>query len=224
MSSIDIYKYPGEDVLRNKFDCHDQYVLQRLEADVTAGNIFYLQTHPIEGNFDFDHLKAIHYFIFQDIYDWAGNIRTVDIGKNNIFCRVQFINSYANDVFSDYYSSCFAAKSDRNEFLQTFTNHYADLNALHPFREGNGRSQREFARELCLKCGYIFDLTTTNQKEMLDASIASFNTFSNQKLLNIFSRCIVPKNEYKNYQEKLTSSLLIFSKDDIPSDIKLKFK
>ena len=223
MSSIDVYKYPGEEVLRNKFDCHDELELQKLEAYSTAGNLFYLQLNPIEGNFDFEHLKAIHYFIFQDIYDWAGEIRTVDIGKNNIFCRVQFIDSYAKEVFSDYYSSCYTAKSNRNEFLQTFATHYADLNALHPFREGNGRSQREFARELCLKCGYIFDLTQTNQKEMLEASIESFNTFSNEKLLNIFKKCIIPKDEYKNYQKKLTTSLLILSKDDIQTDIKTKF-
>lgn len=222
MSSIDVYKYPDEDVLINLFDCHDQTELQKLEAKSTAYNILYLQMNPIEGNFDFDHLKAIHRFIFQDIYEWAGEIRTVDIGKNNIFCRVQFINSYAENVFSDYFSSCFAAKSNRNEFIRTFTSHYADLNALHPFREGNGRSQREFARELCLKCGYIFDLTHTNHKDMLEASIESFNTFSNEKLLNIFSKCVIPVNEYKNYQEKLTTSLLIFSKDDISSDFNIK--
>ena len=222
MSPIDIYKYPGEDVLKNKFDCHDNNELQRLEAFSTAGNIFFLQQNPIEGNFDFEHLKAIHYFIFKNVYDWAGKIRTVDIGKNNIFCRVHFIDSYAKQVFSDFFPSCFKAKSNKPDFLKTFTSHYADLNALHPFREGNGRTQREFARELCLKCGYVFDLTQTNHKEMLDASIESFNTFSNEKLLNIFSRCVIPVEEYENYQTKLTTSLLIFSKDDIPSDIRIR--
>lgn len=198
MKSIDPYKYPDEDILINRFDCHDYHELQKLEAYSTAGNLLYLQLNPIKGNFDFDHLKAIHYFIFQDIYEWAGKIRTVDIGKGNLFCRVQLINSYAEDVFADFYSSCFSARSDKNEFLNNFTKHYADLNALHPFREGNGRSQREFSRELCLQCGYVLDLTHTSHKEMVDASIESFNTFSNQKLFNIFSKCIIPVKEYRN--------------------------
>ena len=89
------------------------------------------------------------------------------------------------------------------------------MNALHPFREGNGRTQREFARELCLKCGYIFDLTRTTHEEMLSASILSFNKGDNSEFIDIFSRSIIPIEEYKDYQSKLTTNLLILSKDDI---------
>lgn len=89
------------------------------------------------------------------------------------------------------------------------------MNALHPFREGNGRAQREFARELCLECGFVFDLTSTTHQEMLDASIASFNRGDNTGFISIFSRCIVPLHEYKNYRERLNTDLLILSEDDI---------
>ena len=221
MNNSDIYKYPNEDVLKNKFNCHDAEELLRLESYSTAGNLLYLQMNPIEGKYDFDHLKSIHYFIFQDIYDWAGEVRTVDIGKGNLFCRVQFIESYAEKVFSDFYSTCFAERKNKSSFLKTFTNHYADMNALHPFREGNGRAQREFARELCLECGYVLDLTQTNHKEMLEASIDSFNS-SNDRLLNIFTKSVFTINEYKKYQNRLTSSLLILSKDDISQDVTRK--
>jgi len=66
--------------------------------------------YPIEGNFDFKHLKDIHHFIFQDMFDWAGQIRTIDIGKGNLFCRAQFIESYAESVFGDFFSSCFEVR------------------------------------------------------------------------------------------------------------------
>ncbi|WP_084152898.1 Fic/DOC family protein [Oribacterium sp. NK2B42] len=223
MESIDHYKYPGEDILINEFNCHDAEELAMLEALSTGGNLAYLQMHPIKGKFDFKHLKEIHRFIFQDIYGWAGIPRDIDIGKGNLFCRAQFIDEFAITVFSDFYKSCYEAKKDKTSFVENLAKHYGDLNALHPFREGNGRSQREFARELCLKCGYILDLTQTNHKEMLHASILSFDSGDNSGLENIFDRCCIPKKEYKNLQKALTSKLLILSNDDVDSAIEERF-
>ena len=218
MESVDVYKYPGEDVLKNRFDCHDAKELMVLETLSTGANLAYLQLHPINGNFDFKHLKDIHRFIFQDVYEWAGQIRKVDIAKNNLFCRAQFINEYANSVFADFYSSCEATNCDKARFIDNVASHYADLNALHPFREGNGRSQREFTRELCLKCGYVLDLTCTSHTEMLEASILSFNKADNSGLKSIFGKCIIPIEEYKNFQNTLNSKLLIMSEDDIDDE------
>ena len=86
---------------------------------------------------------------------------------------------------------------------------------MHVKVEGNGRTQREFARELCLKCGYVFDLTQTTHNEMLSASIKSFNHGDNSEFISIFDNCIIPIEEYKDYQSKLTTELLILSKDDL---------
>ena len=112
MKSVDKYVYPDTNILINKFDCRDEDKLREIEALSTGGNLAYLQLHPIKGNFDFKHLKDIHHFIFQDIFDWAGQIRTIDIGKGNLFCRAQFIESYAESVFGDFFSSCFEARYD----------------------------------------------------------------------------------------------------------------
>lgn len=218
MASIDHYKYPGEDVLINEFDCHNVEELVMLEALSTGGNLAYLQMHPIKGKFDFKHLKDIHKFIFQDVYEWAGKIRDIDIGKGNLFCRAQFIEDYAASVFSDFYISCYKARGDKSSFVKVLASHYGDMNALHPFREGNGRSQREFVRELCLKCGYVLDLTLTSHKEMLEASILSFDLGDNSGLVRIFDKCCISKGEYKEYQKALTSKLLILSEDDVSSD------
>ncbi len=215
MKSVDKYVYPGTHVLINKFGCRDAKQLQELEARSTMGNLVYLQLHPVSGVFDFKHLKDIHYFIFQDVFDWAGQIRTVDIGKNNLFCRAVFINDYAKEVFDDFYTSCQEASGDKDAFVEQVVSHYADMNALHPFREGNGRSQREFTRELCLKCGYVFDLTSTTYKEMVQASVISFDKGDNSKLRAIFDKCIVPKTEYRHLQERLGSVTMIFSRDDM---------
>lgn len=215
MSSADRYVYPGTDVLINKYDCRDAEELKRIEYLTTAGNLAYLQMNPVEGAFDFEHLKKIHYIIFQDIYEWAGKVRTVDIGKQNLFCRAQFIYDYAETVFSGFYSSCDSLKNQRLLFVENLAARYADLNALHPFREGNGRSQREFTRELCMKCGYVFDLTKTTHNQMLSASIKSFNHADNSELIDIFSRCVIPLEEYKDLQSRLSKELLILSCDDL---------
>lgn len=214
MKSVDRYVYPGTDILINKFECRDANKLKEIEILSSGANLAYLQLHPVRGKFDFKHLKNIHHFIFQDIFDWAGEIRTIDIGKNNLFCRAQFIESYAESVFKDFYKSCYENRYDKTKYIKCLAEHYADLNALHPFREGNGRTQREFTRELCLKCGYVFDLTQTTGREMLDASIQSFNTGNNKGFIDIFSRCVIPMEEYKDYQSRLTDGLLILSKDD----------
>ena len=87
---------------------------------------------------------------------------------------------------------CMKHRHDREPFIRTLAGCYADINALHPFREGNGRAQREFTRELCLACGYEFDLTHTEHEEMLRASILSFNTGDNTELEIIFQTAIQP--------------------------------
>ena len=222
MKNTDIYSYSGENILINKFDCHDKEKLSEFEAIVSGYALLNLQLHPINGKFDFAHLKKIHHAIFKDIYDWAGKPRTIDIGKGNLFCRAQFIDSYAETVFEKFYTDCDATK-DKSEFIKVLATHYADMNALHPFREGNGRTQREFARELCLKCGYMLDFTKTNHKEMLDASVASFNAADIDGFISIFDKCVIPLDEYADIQKELTSKFLTLSIDDIDNDTLLRF-
>ncbi|MCB6991957.1 Fic family protein [bacterium 210820-DFI.6.37] len=187
----DIYCYHNSDILKNKLDIRDKKMLLQAEIEYATIQLMDLQCHPIDGTFDFNHLCGIHKYIFQDLYDWAGEPRTVNIGKGNLFCLTQNIASYANFIFANYYSDCFGAKNDEKQFIHQLTNHYADLNALHPFREGNGRAQREFARELCLKCGYVLDLTQTTHEEMLNASIKSFHG-DNRELAYIFRQHLKP--------------------------------
>lgn len=68
----DCYTYPGSEVLKNKANLHDQVALDAFEADATAIRLLEIIEHPIEGNFDLAHLQAMHFHLFQDVYDWAG--------------------------------------------------------------------------------------------------------------------------------------------------------
>lgn len=187
-----VYCYPDTSILINRLDIYDKDKLLTAETSLVAIRLYQLQKKPMRGNFDYDHLCRIHHYIFQDLYSWAGKTRTVNIAKTSLFCLVQFIQSYSNSIFPAYFNDCMQTKDDPEEFVHVFTEHYANLNALHPFREGNGRSQREFARELCLECGYSLDLRHTNHEEMISASIESLDKGSNAGLEAIFQKCITP--------------------------------
>lgn len=205
------YCYPNTNTLINKLNIKDEKTLFEAEKKLTLIRLQELQDSPIIGNFDYKHLKDIHHYIFQDLYNWAGELRTVEIGKGNLFCTTEFLVSYGESVLDNYFKSCYKKRNDFKEFIKVFSSNYADLNALHPFREGNGRTQREFARLICLKCGYIFDLSKTNHKEMLEASILSFNNADNSKLEDIFSKAVIPISEYKSIDDNIK----ILSLDDL---------
>lgn len=187
-----VYCYPDTDILKNRLNIHDQKQLLKAETRIVSIRLYQLYDNPVNGGFDFKHLCNIHKHIFQDIYGWAGELRTVNIAKKSLFCLVQHMTGYAQTIFPAYYNDCMRAKDNPEEFIHVLAEHYADLNALHPFREGNGRSQREFCRELCLKCGYLFDLTNTCRDEMLQASIDSLEKGENAGLEAVFQKCVIP--------------------------------
>ena len=78
-------------------------------------------------------------------------VRTVDIAKGNMFCNVRFISSQADVIFSGLKEEHYLAGLDEDMFIKRLAYYFSEINALHPFREGNGRSQREFIRSLALK-------------------------------------------------------------------------
>lgn len=190
------YCYPDTDILINKLNIKDKKSLFLVEKELTSIRLQELQQQPIIGQFDFAHLKKIHKYIFQDIYKWAGEIRTVEIGKGNLFCTTPCIQSYGESVFNKYYSQCEQHKNDIDNFTKVLAENYADLNALHPFREGNGRTQREFARLVCLSCDYVFDLSCTTHEKMLQASQLSFDKADCSLLCDIFRKAVIPISDY----------------------------
>ena len=94
-----LYCYPDSNVLINKLDIGEQKKLEIFERKLTMLRLLELIDKPLDGDFDFRHLKEIHHYIFQDIYAWAGEVRKVDIAKGNMFCNVKFIDAQAEEIF-----------------------------------------------------------------------------------------------------------------------------
>lgn len=179
-----VYCYPGTDVLKNKLNIHDRDELSVTERDITALRMLQLEKDPIHGQFDFEHLKSIHYFIFRDIYDWAGKVRTVDISKGVTFCHAEYIEIAAENLFKELKNDN-SKIMGRTELIGFLAHYIGELNAIHPFREGNGRSQRTFINELASSHGYYLDFSKITNQEMIEASYHSFNTDDSKMILII---------------------------------------
>lgn len=171
----DPYCYPNSRVLRNKLNIDDfdeLFEQERNLANLRARELF---ENPIVGKFDFKHLRAIHGYLFQDIYDWAGKVRTVDIAKGNLFCRCFAIDAEAERIFGELKQEKYLQGLTVAELGERLAYYFAEINALHPFREGNGRTQREFIRQLAFQNDYFLSFDGITDEEMIKASKASFN-------------------------------------------------
>jgi cell filamentation protein len=168
------YCYPGSFVLKNKFDIRDAEKLSEAERRSTAFNILEIKDKPVCGKFDFRHLQNIHRAIFQDIYTWAGKPRTVDISKGNPFCLSLHIESYAGGIFEKLKVENFLLGKTPEEMPDFLAYYLSEINVLHPFREGNGRTQRMFIEYLAQYAGFFVDFSQVDGSEMIEASVQSF--------------------------------------------------
>lgn len=171
----DQYCYPNSRVLKNKLGIKNNNKLHDRERDLSSLRALELFEHPAAGCFDFEHLKTIHAYLFQDIYDWAGKVRTVDIAKGNLFCKCFAIESEAERIFNELKSEKYLKDLAVNEFAKRLAYYLAEINVLHPFREGNGRTQREFIRQLAYENNYFLSYAGITPDEMIEASKAAFN-------------------------------------------------
>lgn len=169
------YCYPGTYVLKNKLNILDENELKTAEREITSLRTAQALISKIEGNFDFKHLAKIHKFLFGDIYEWAGNIRTVNISKGNQFCLCQFIQKQMDEIFQKLKNENYLKDyKDKSEVAKRLAFYLGEINSIHPFREGNGRAQRMFIEHLAAFLGYRMDFMKITSSEMLEASSRAF--------------------------------------------------
>lgn len=138
------YCYKDSDVLINKLNIKVEKELYIQERALVSLRTYELNENPLKGSFDFAYLKLIHKYLFQDVYSWAGEPRNCNIAKTDLFCIFEHINSYSNEIFTRLKNDNYLLKYSNGEKLDNLVELFADINALHPFREGNGRAQRVF--------------------------------------------------------------------------------
>jgi cell filamentation protein len=172
----DTYCYPGTDVLRNKAEITNAEDLDTYEGELSTLRSIEILENPITGQFDLAHLQRIHLALFQDVYDWAGKIRTVDISRGNSrFANVRFIESAANEIFNKLTRENWLKGLNADLLSKRLAHYLSEINALHPFREGNGRVQRIFISQLSQSAGFQLDYSDLEQEQIYRAMELAFN-------------------------------------------------
>lgn len=159
------YVYPDTGVLKNIPEINDFDSLTFFESVMVASRLQELNAKPIKIQSSNDLLR-IHKYLFQDVYSWAGRVRTVEISKNGKpFLPTQSFQTafgFINSLLNQYFDSDRNKKEDANSLAVILDN----INFMHPFREGNGRTQREFIRILALQKKYVLDLNPLDDKHV----------------------------------------------------------
>lgn len=166
--------YPGTEVLINREGIRDAGDLQQFERIVTGLRLRRgLPVVPLTvvG------YRGLHRHLFQDVYDWAGEYRSVDIAKGaHMFCRAIFVSQEMDKRFSDLEREGGLRGLSKWAFAERMALHLAELNAIHPFREGNGRTMRAFLKIAGQHAGHAIQIDRIDPVAWLAASRDSFAT------------------------------------------------
>ena len=190
IDSDNLYTYSGTSVLRNNFDERNAGKARELEYKTVASQSMKLFFNPIEIKSTQD-ILAVHRFLFKEIYQWAGEYRKVNISKNgNAFMPMQSFDmaeTYLNSLISKYHKEAHT----RQEIIYYLIEILDNLNYFHPFREGNGRTQREVIRSLALMKGYECNISIGSDDKIYHLYMDG-TVYGDKKILeNLFEEILI---------------------------------
>ncbi len=204
------YYIPGTRVLRNLFTAPgkphgetDPAKFRVLEEALVFERMRMLAGQPIRGNFDFAHMKAIHGFLFQDVYEWAGQERTAPsfwdprMSKegHRYFPAGEPMLEQANRLYRGLAAKNYLAGLSREEFVREFAELWNELNVVHAFREGNTRTQFVFFSQLAEHAGYrlvpaAFEVAAALRDEFVEARFEGQDTGRSARLAEVLAQAI----------------------------------
>lgn len=204
------YCYEGTNVLKNKKDIKNLDKLHEIENGLTTFKLtnLYLNDAPFKKTFDINHYLGIHKYLFEELYEFAGTFRETNISKSREpyavgitpFCQVQFIKNQLEYTLQDMKNNVRNINCEE-ELIEFISKYYLELNIIHPFREGNGRTLREFLREYVLVLNKIikfgeFELDYTLIDENIKDSLVKASILDElEEAKKVFSKIIVKKDE-----------------------------
>ncbi|MBQ5989049.1 MAG: Fic family protein [Oscillospiraceae bacterium] len=185
-----LYCYPDSDVLKNKLNIRNREELKQAEEEITALKQYMLMESPIKGRFTKTQLMNIHRFLFEDIYPFAGHIRREQISKGDtMFFPPHLISQELDKVFAKLHSEKMLHATDKKCQIEHLSYIMSELNVIHPFREGNGRSIRELIRYMALYYGFSLDWSLVDRDTMIDAAVRS--VVDSMAFYDIIVNCVV---------------------------------
>ncbi len=185
------YFVDGDEILENKLGITDPDDFKAAEQEIVTNKSADILNEVTQA-FGLDYLLHVHKVLFEDIYDFAGTIRTVDIAKPDAsapFAYAQFLNAESKRIFDDLANKNYLSDLDVKDFIKEITNLATQLNALHPFREGNGRAIRLFLIMLSDYAGYLLDYSQVTADELITADKLAFEG-DVKSLLSVYSKVV----------------------------------
>ena len=147
MIDAEDFQLPGTATLKNKLGITNSDALSAAVSECTARRLAELQASPIRGGFDASHLQEIHRYLYQDVYDWAGEVRRIEKGG----APTPDMESALNRIFDRLNRENLLKGFDKDEWMRRATDYSEELRSLHPFFAGNDLAIQEFATELARK-------------------------------------------------------------------------
>lgn len=218
---VDPYLDPKTGILRNKIGARTKEALDEAEGDLGFGRLMQLIDHPVKASGVLSELRVIHHHLFQDVYAWAGALRTVDIRKNTegaqFFLPVSMIEKASTFAEGELRDDHELRGMDRDLFIDRLAYHYDAFNYIHPFREGNGRTQRVFWNRVARDAGWQLDWRTVKGETNDDACRAASENQDFVPLRDMFDKIVsevAPKAEHDAAWQKAERDRLSVSAPD----------
>lgn len=175
-SHDEMENYPGTKCLVNYFNIKDRERLRTVENNLVAMRTAELFVHPLTGHLTMNYLKGIHNRLFGDVYPSAGLIRTSEASKRKDFCHPSYIEEYSKKIFDGLSRQNWLKNiEDPSDFANELAFYMGEAEALHPFRDGNGRAIRFFFNTLAYEAGYLIHWVEADADRMLEAGIAAID-------------------------------------------------
>lgn len=190
----DPYCYPETDVLINLLDIKNQEELSEAESAFSAERYRTYQARELSlEQFNLEHLQELNHHLFQDLFSWAGEIRTIDISKGSTrFCTCNRIHTESSKLLANIPK--LSTIDETSDLLESIAELFCELNLIHPFREGNGRTQRFFFEELLFVLGYEVTWPQISKEEWIEANVAGIN-LNLKPLKKILNQAISKQNK-----------------------------
>ena len=183
--------YPGTTVLINKLNIRSQSALDDIERVTTGLHTVEIEKEDPAEPFTFAYYKSLHKRLFGDLYDWAGENRKVDLSKKGtVFCKAENLEEIGTAIFNRLQRKKEFRDLNRKAFVKETTELYNSINMLHPFREGNGRTQRLFFTLLIRRAGHDINFSIADPDELMVATIYAAQGITDQ-LLEYFNQAII---------------------------------
>lgn len=197
----DPYLYPKTKVLKNKHNIRDRKILADTERNLSQVRSGEIAVSPTPQKFNLEYLKEIHKTLFSELYEWAGETRTVNITKGDTtFCFAEHVDKAADKLFKELSAEDNLRNKTPEKFAERASYYLGEINQIHPFREGNGRTQRVFIEKLAEKAKHKIFWPNISQKEMVEASKAAASDLNYKPLQKLITKSLVPLEKKRDIE------------------------